>query len=196
MTAIRHIKLRRLLTGVLATAALLAAAPAQSLAQSEDSQAGRAITENYQLASGDILKINVFGHDDISGDYEVDGTGQITFPLLGLVRAEGLTIGSLRQNIEAALNRDYLVDPRVSVEVLNYRPIFILGQVGAPGSYPYSVGMTVRQAVALAGGYTRRASTEDMKLIRIESGVQKEYEVQEEDNVLPGDTIEVLRRFF
>lgn len=191
MTAQRHSKLASLLFCLLAmTAFALVCAPA-SQAQSE-----RAINENYQLASGDILKINVFGHEDVSGDYEVDGTGQITFPLLGLVRAEGLTIEQLRSKIEQDLNRDYLVDPRVSVEVLNFRPIFILGQVGAPGSYPYSVGMTVRQAVALAGGYTRRASTDDMKLIRIENGVQKELEVQEEDQILPGDTIEVLRRFF
>ena len=123
-------------------------------------------------------------------------TGQITFPLLGLVRAEGMTIEQLRVEIQEALNRDYLVDPRVSVEVLNYRPIYVLGQVNSPGSYAYSVGMTVRQAVALAGGYTRRADNDDMKLIRMENGVQQELEVQEEDTILPGDTLEVLRRFF
>ncbi|MEX0921670.1 MAG: polysaccharide biosynthesis/export family protein [Rhodovibrionaceae bacterium] len=191
MTARRFRTFPRALLCVLALAVFGLLSAQQCLAQGE-----RAITENYQLASGDILKINVFGHTDVSGDFEVDGTGQITFPLLGLVRAEGLTIEQLRSRVEQDLNRDYIVEPRVSVEVLNFRPIFILGQVGAPGSYPYSVGMTVRQAVALAGGYTRRASTSDMKLIRIENGLQKELEVQEENTILPGDTIEVLRRFF
>lgn len=189
MTALRSTSLPRLLLGLLVFALCAFAAAGSSLAQS-------AITENYQLASGDVLKINVFGHEDVSGDYEIDGTGQITFPLLGPLRAEGQTLEQLRTRIQQDLNRDYLVDPRVSVEVLNYRPIFILGQVTTPGSYAYAVGMTVRHAVALAGGYTRRASTDDMKLIRIENGVQKELEVQEEHTLLPGDTVEVLRRFF
>lgn len=196
MTALRYVILPSIALSLLVTALSALGFPGGAAAQSQIAQAQRAITENYQLASGDILKINVFGHEDISGDYEVDGTGQITFPLLGLVRAEGLTIEQLRVEVQEALNRDYLVDPRVSVEVLNYRPIYVLGQVNSPGSYGYSVGMTVRQAVALAGGYTRRADNDDMKLIRMENGIQQELEVQEEDTILPGDTLEVLRRFF
>lgn len=196
MTALRYATLPGVVLSLLVMAISALSMPSDAAAQSQVAQAQRAITENYQLASGDILKINVFGHEDISGDYEVDGTGQITFPLLGLVRAEGMTIEQLRVEIQEALNRDYLVDPRVSVEVLNYRPIYVLGQVNSPGSYAYSVGMTVRQAVALAGGYTRRADNDDMKLIRMENGVQQELEVQEEDTILPGDTLEVLRRFF
>lgn len=196
MTGLRYPKLPGFVLALFFAALSSFALAGTAAAQSDGTPTQRAITENYQLASGDILKINVFGHGDISGDYEVDGTGQITFPLLGLVRAEGLTVEQLRVEIQQALNRDYLVEPRVSVEVLNYRPIYVLGQVNAPGSYPYSVGMTVRQAVALAGGYTRRADNDDMKLIRLENGIQKELEVQEEDTILPGDTLEVLRRFF
>ncbi len=193
MSAIRFTNFPNLILFVLAVLAFAVGMPSGGQAQSTSD---RAITENYQLAAGDILKVSVFGHEDVSGDYEIDGTGQITFPLLGLLRAEGLTIEQLRTQIEQDLDRDYIVNPRVSVEVLNFRPIFILGQVNAPGTYDYTVGMTVRQAVAIAGGYTRRASTSDMKLIRIENGVQRELEVQEEDAILPGDTIEILRRFF
>lgn len=150
----------------------------------------------YRLAPGDELKIRVFDHPDISGDYQVDAAGNISFPLVGQVRAAGLTVDELKANLTAELNRDYLVDPKLSVEVLNFRPIFVIGQVNAPGSYPYASGMTVRQAVALAGGYTRRASTSSMTIIRSNAeGGTSELEVEEDDPVLPGDTIEIDRRF-
>ena len=150
----------------------------------------------YRLAAGDELKINVFDHPDISGEYQVDAAGNISFPLIGQVRAAGLTVDELKGDLTQRLNRDYLVDPKLSVEVLNFRPIFVIGQVNAPGSYPYASGMTVRQAVALAGGYTRRASTSSMTIIRTnELGGTTELEVEEDDQVLPGDTIEIDRRF-
>lgn len=154
------------------------------------------INQTYRLAAGDRLRINVFGHPDVSGEFDVDGTGKITFPLLGPVEAGGKTIEELRQRVQEDLNRDYLVDPRVTVEVLNFRPIYILGQVNTPGQYPYSVGLNVRQAVALAGGYTRRARTSSMKLIRTADGQSTEMEAEESTLVLPGDTIEIERRFF
>jgi len=153
-------------------------------------------TAVYRLAPGDELKINVFDNPDISGEYQVDAAGNITFPLLGLVRAGGLTVEELTRDLVERLDRDYLVNPKVSVEVLNFRPIFVIGQVTAPGSYPYSAGMTVRQAVALAGGYTRRASTSSMVIIRQDgSGGTAELEATEDTSVLPGDTIEIERRF-
>ena len=150
----------------------------------------------YRMAPGDELKINVFDNPDISGEYQVDAAGNISFPLVGQVRAAGLTVDELKTDLTARLNRDYLVDPKLSVEVLNFRPIFVIGQVNAPGSYPYSSGMTVRQAVALAGGYTRRASTSSMTVIRSDgTGGMIEVELEEDSPVLPGDTIEIDRRF-
>lgn len=150
----------------------------------------------YRMAPGDELKINVFDNPDISGEYQVDAAGNISFPLVGQVRAAGLTVDELKTDLTARLNRDYLVDPKLSVEVLNFRPIFVIGQVNAPGSYPYSSGMTVRQAVALAGGYTRRASTSSMTVIRSDgTGGTIEVELEEDSPVLPGDTIEIDRRF-
>lgn len=150
----------------------------------------------YELASGDKVRINVYGHPDISGEFDVDGAGTITFPLLGQVPAAERTVSELKGDIREQLDQNYLVDPRVSVEVLNYRPFYILGQVQRPGSYPYQPGMTVRQAVALAGGYTRRARTSPVKLIRPEEGGSSEYRAEEGTPILPGDTIEVPRRLF
>jgi len=150
----------------------------------------------YRLAPGDEVSIKVFDNEDISGKFQIDAGGNISFPLLGQVKAAGKTVGELTTDLTVALDKDYLVNPKVSVEVLNFRPIFVIGQVNAPGSYPYSAGMTVRQAVALAGGYTRRASTSGMSLIRLDaSGATVTVEATEDTQILPGDTIEIDRRF-
>lgn len=190
------------MAGALAAAIAVACAGAPVLAQDEatavqpSAAAAERIAETYRLGSGDRLQILVFGHPDVSGEFEVDGAGNVTFPLLGPVAAGGRTVEEVRGQIEADLNRDYLVDPSVTVEVLNYRPFFILGQVNAPGSYAYQAGMTVRQAVALAGGYTRRARTSSMQVVRQTEQGAVELEVEENALVFPGDTIEVERRFF
>lgn len=152
--------------------------------------------DTYRLAPGDEISIKVFDNEDISGEFQVDAAGNISFPLLGQVKASGKTVGQLTTDITVALDKDYLVNPKVSVEVLNFRPIFVIGQVNSPGSYPYSAGMTVRQAVALAGGYTRRASTSGMTIIRQDpSGATITVEVEEDSQILPGDTVEIDRRF-
>lgn len=150
----------------------------------------------YHLSTGDKLQINVFGEPDLSGEFDVNEGGSITYPLLGQIVAVGRTVEELRQALATELNRNYLVNPKVSVEVLNYRPFFILGEVNNPGSYPYQSDMTVRQAVALAGGYTRRAVTSEMTLIRPTEDGEVELEVEQRARVLPGDTIQVERRFF
>lgn len=167
-----------------------------------DSQSGAVTLEEanvptaYHLSTGDKLQINVFGEPDLSGEFDVNEGGSITYPLLGQIVAVGRTVEELRQALATELNRNYLVNPKVSVEVLNYRPFFILGEVNNPGSYPYQSDMTVRQAVALAGGYTRRAVTSEMTLIRPTEDGEVELEVEQRARVLPGDTIQVERRFF
>lgn len=150
---------------------------------------------DYRLATGDQLRIKVFDNEDISGEYGIDAAGNVNFPLVGQVKAAGLTVDAFTADLTRRLDADYLVNPKVSVEVLNFRPIFVIGQVNSPGSYAYSPGMTVRQAVALAGGYTRRASTSGMTIIRQDGGGTVELEAEEDTEVLPGDTIEVDRRF-
>jgi len=150
----------------------------------------------YRLSPGDILRIQVFDHPDVSGQYEIDASGSITFPLLGRVSAKGQSVTELKTELATALDRDYLVNPRVSVEVLNFRPFFILGQVNKPGSYPFRNGLDIRQAVALAGGYTRRARSSSMTIQRIVENQRLEVEATEDTPVLPGDTIEISRRLF
>lgn len=151
---------------------------------------------DYHLGPGDKVKINVFNNPDVSGEAVLDSGGDIAMPLLGQVPAQNLTVTELQAKIAEMLNRQYLVDPKVSVEVLNYRPFFILGEVGRPGSYPYIAGVTVRQAVAIGGGYTRRARTSSVSIVRQSPLGEERIEALAETPVLPGDTVEVGRRLF
>jgi polysaccharide export outer membrane protein len=151
---------------------------------------------DYHLGPGDKVKITVFNNADVSGEAVLDSGGDIAMPLLGQVPAQNLTVTELQVKITELLNRQYLVDPKVSVEVLNYRPFFILGEVGRPGSYPYIAGVTVRQAVAIGGGYTRRARTSVVSIVRQTPLGEERLEGLSETLVLPGDTVEVGRRLF
>ncbi|MFO1190215.1 MAG: polysaccharide biosynthesis/export family protein [Alphaproteobacteria bacterium] len=150
----------------------------------------------YRLGPGDKLNIRVFGHADISGSYEVDSTGHVAMPLAGRLLAANSTIEDFQQLVTERLNRDLVVNPNVVIEVLSYRPFFILGEVQKPGSYPYIAGLSVQQAVALAGGYTRRARTATMTLVRRGPDGPVTLEVEPNTPVQPGDTIEIERRLF
>ena len=154
------------------------------------------VQQEYRIGPGDRLDVTVFGHADLSGEVQVDGSGRISMPLLGQVEANDKTITELQVDITVALDRDFIINPRISIEVVNYRPFFILGQVNKPGSYPYIEGMSVRMAVALAGGYTRRAREDPVVIIRANDPEQTAQEVDADTLVLPGDTIKVERRLF
>ncbi len=150
----------------------------------------------YRLGPGDRLGINVFNNPDLTGEFQIDGQGRISIPLLGQVQAANMTITELQELLIQKFN-DFIVDPRVSVEVLNYRPFYIYGQVNKPGSYPYVSGVTARQAVAIAGGFTRRADEDTVLVIRYDQdGRRVEVESPLDAPILPGDTIEVERRLF
>jgi polysaccharide export outer membrane protein len=159
--------------------------------------AGTAVADDaYRLSTGDRVRIVVFGHADLSGEFELDGTGRISMPLIPPLAAAGSTVGELEQQIADALQPDYLLDPKVTVEVLDYRPFFILGEVNRPGSYPYMAGLTVVNAVALAGGYTYRASKRRLRIIRASDPAKEKVRVEETTAVFPGDVIEVPERYF
>lgn len=149
-----------------------------------------------QLGPGDKVKLTVFGEEDLSGEFEIDSTGSLALPLVGEVPATGLTPRELEKKITKTLETGYLVNPRVNVEVLNFRPFFILGEVNKPGSYPYVNDLTVINAVATAGGYTPRAKTEQVKLRRATDPSRAENWVGEDTKVYPGDVIRVDERFF
>lgn len=152
--------------------------------------------QEYQLGSGDVLKITVFNQEDLSGEYTINGAGQISLPLIGDVNAKDLTAKQVEQGITNKLKPDYLLNPRVSVQVLNYRPFYILGEVKEPKSYPYVDGMTYLNAVAIAGGYTYRAKEDHVVVIRMNDPQKRELTLNMDEKVLPGDVIHVKERFF
>lgn len=150
---------------------------------------------DYTLGSGDKLRVLVFGEPDLSGEFDVGGTGMVALPLIGQVPARGLTLSALEDAIEAKLQDGYLTSPRVNVEVLNYRPFYIYGEVTTPGQYPYTNNMTVLNAIAVAGGYTYRASEDRVYITRGE-GNEAEYPASQAVRVLPGDVVRVPERYF
>jgi polysaccharide export outer membrane protein len=150
----------------------------------------------YRLDAGDRVRIIVFGQDNLSRLYNVDTAGRIAFPLIGNVEARGLTTTQLGSEIEGRLKKNYIKDPKVSVEVDLYRPFFILGEVNKPGQYSYANGMTIESAVAIGEGYTERARQRMVRLTRKFGGVQSTVMVPTDYPVQPGDTIYVLERFF
>ena len=151
---------------------------------------------SYQLGPGDALRVTVFRHEDLSGEFALDGEGYFAMPLVGEIRAGGQTARQLENEVELALKSGgYLVEPQVSIEVLNYRPFYIIGEVNNPGSFEYVNGMTVINAVALAGGFTYRADQDDIVISRGGSSGPA-MEAAPDTKVLPGDIIEVQERFF
>jgi polysaccharide export outer membrane protein len=160
------------------------------------SQAVSQSTLDYKLGSGDKVRVTVFGHEDLSGEFEVDGSGNVSLPLIRNVAAKGLTVSELEQTIIDRLKPDYLKDPSVSVDVLNYRPFYIYGEVNQPGSYAYVNGMTVVNAIAMAGGFTYRAKKSRVEIIRANDPSKSPEEAGRDTYVFPGDVIEVPERFF
>ena len=150
----------------------------------------------YVLGAGDSIRVVVFGEADLSGEFSVGTSGTVALPLAGPVVAVGKTPGELAAAITDALSPDYLRDPRVSVEVLQYRPFFILGEVKAPGSYPYAADVNVRRAAALAGGYTYRAKTGHAYITRMTGSKESRRKVPPDTPLLPGDIVEIPERFF
>jgi len=152
--------------------------------------------EIYRLDSGDRLRIVVFGQENLSRDYAVDGGGYISMPLIGGIQSRGSTTFELEDRIAARLRTKYVKDPKVTVEIQNYRPFFILGEVRRPGQFPFVYGMTIRTAVAIAGGYSERARERKVKLTRRINGRDITTKVPDNTPVRPGDTIYVTERIF
>ena len=155
-----------------------------------------AAQEAYRLGAGDKVRVTVFDEQDLSGEYELDGEGGFSVPLIGLVAAMDLSPRELERLIEGRFADGWLVRPRVSVDVLSYRPFYIMGEVNQPGSYPYRAGLTVLNAAALAGGFTYRADEGDIEISRGEAGARREMEAGIDTFVLPGDVIRVEERLF
>jgi polysaccharide biosynthesis/export protein len=151
----------------------------------------------YRLGVDEQVRIITFGEAQMTGQFQVNDRGSIAVPLLGPVPAAGLTTSQLEQSIAQRLqDKKILLNPSVSVEVVRYRPIFILGEVNRPGEYPYQPGMTVLTAVAIAGGFTYRAQTGYASIVREINNHGVEGRVPRSANVMPGDVINIYERYF
>jgi polysaccharide export outer membrane protein len=150
----------------------------------------------YKLDAGDKLRVVVYGQEGLTNTYAIDAGGSITMPLIGQVPARGRTPASLAADISAKLRHGYIREPSVAVEIESYRPFFILGEVAAPGQYPYVPNMTVESAVAIAGGFSPRAKRDMVTLTHTDASGAARYAVPLGTSLGPGDTVLVSERWF
>lgn len=155
-----------------------------------------ALNAPYRLDAGDRLRVVVFDQPTLTNTYAVNDAGNISMPLIGDVKARGLTTQELQASITSQLGAGFLRNPSVSVQVDTYRPFFILGEVGNPGQYPYVAGLTARNAVAIGGGFTPRATQSMVQISRTYNGTIVQARVALDHPIRPGDTILVLERWF
>lgn len=178
--------------GRLCCLAILLLAVGMPLAQAETA----ASPEEYRINSGDVLHMEVFGEPELNLDVTVDAAGFVEYPFAGKVKAAGRTVAALQKDIVARLKDGYFVDPQFLVTVRKYKPIFIQGEVNSAGAYDFQPGLTVRKAIALAGGFTERASRKKIFRVKQQDGNEQRLRVKLDDAVFPGDVIEVKQSFF
>jgi polysaccharide export outer membrane protein len=153
--------------------------------------------QGYKLGGGDQVRIITFGEDQLTGDFRVDDRGNIALPLLGNVRAEGSTPEQLSASVSSELRRRKLLqDPSVAVEVVAYRPVFVLGEVAKPGQYPFQPGMTMLTTVAVAGGFTYRGVQDYASVVRTTGNQATEGKITPLSFIAPGDVVNVYERRF
>jgi polysaccharide export outer membrane protein len=151
----------------------------------------------YRLSQGDKLKVTVFNEADLTGEFQVNERGNVAFPLVGEVQAANSTPDEFQQRLTTRLRGKYVKNPRVSIEMTSYRPFNVLGEVRNAGQYPYRPGITVQDAVALAGGFTYRANTRTVYVRRADANGEISVSTDgERVPILPGDNIRVPERYF
>ncbi len=157
---------------------------------------GESISD-YRLGSGDAIKISVYEEPELGMEVRLSDAGTVSYPFLGEISVAGLTAGQLEERIIKGLKGDYLVDPKVTVSVAEYRQFYINGEVTRPGGFPFLPGLTLRKAIALAGGFTERASRNKIFVIRDDSrGSEKGRLIGLEEELAPGDIITIEQSFF
>lgn len=152
----------------------------------------------YRLSAGDRVRVIVFGEETLTGEYVITSGGNLTFPLVGNLSATDKTVEQLQTAVANALNDGYVNNPRVSIQVVSFRPFYILGEVNRPGEYPVSTGLTLEQAVASAGGFTYRANTKRAYIKRSSETQERPIALRGPTPVIvrAGDTIRILERRF
>jgi polysaccharide export outer membrane protein len=178
---------------VLAIASISAGLSVHASAQTPPSASS---AEGYILGPNDRIRLKVYGESDITGEYEINNDGQVSIPLAGHIKAAGATTRQLEKAIASALAKGIVRDPRVNVEIAQYRPYYILGEVKKSGEYPYRNGLTVMDAVASAGGFTYRANENKVHLRRAGAGTEEILPLDAPVPVFPGDNIRIPERYF
>jgi polysaccharide export outer membrane protein len=172
--------------------ALGACAPGRDLPELQSTVAGV-----YHLGPGDVVRLITYGEDQLTGEFRVSDAGTVSLPLLGSIKAAGLSPDELAAQVgEALIQASLLKLPSVSAEIVAYRPVFVMGEVSKPGQYAYQPGMTMATAAAVAGGFTYRAVQDYASVIRIDDGKAREAKARREAFVQPGDVITVYERRF
>ncbi|GIX30248.1 MAG: hypothetical protein KatS3mg124_0720 [Porticoccaceae bacterium] len=151
----------------------------------------------YRLGPGDVIQISVYGEPDLSFERILIGeSGTFPYPFLGEVEAAGLTLAELKERLYRGLVPDYLIDPKITVAIVEYRPFFVNGEVKNPGSHPWQPGLKLRQAISLAGGFTERASRSKIYVVHADDPDHRRIRVDLDYRVRPGDTITVEQSLF
>lgn len=150
----------------------------------------------YRLGTGDQVRVTVFGEPDLSGTFSVDGSGEMALPLIGEMTVASLTLREFEGLVDERLRAGYLKEPKVSAEVVSFRPFYILGEVEKPGTYPFQSGLTVLNAVATAEGFTYRANQRHVFIRRAGDENEAKVPLTSTTQVQPGDTIRIGERFF
>ncbi len=191
---LKALALLTMLIGQSACAATTAAPPATPAAVS----AAADRTDEYTLSAGDKLRVIVFGEETLTGEYVITSGGNLSFPLIGTLHATDKTVEQLSAALAAALNDGYVNNARVSIQVISFRPFYILGEVNRPGEYPVSTGLTLQQAVASAGGYTYRANRKRAYVKRSNDTEERLLDLRSPQPVVvhAGDTIRIAERHF
>jgi polysaccharide export outer membrane protein len=151
---------------------------------------------SYRLGTGDNITIQVFQEEDLSIETRISDTGNISYPLLGTIKASGLTISELEQKITQGLKGDYLINPRVNVSISEYRQFYVNGEVKSPGAFSYVPGLTVRKAISIAGGFAERADKKNIFILHENASQEESQRVTQDAKVKPGDIITVEQSFF
>ncbi len=150
----------------------------------------------YKLATGDRIRVNIFNHAELSGEYQLDGEGRFSMPLIGVVEAEDLNSSELEILLVERFKPDFLVNPRIFIQLITYRPYYLIGESLGTGPFPYVAGMTYLTAIANAGGYTYRAKKDWVYVIRGDDPEQVEIKLSVEEKVQPGDIVRIAERLF
>jgi protein involved in polysaccharide export with SLBB domain len=183
-------------SAALAVALLVFGCTASSLSEAEQQSLAAAAASAPKLQPGDKIRVTVYGEDKLSGDYQIDQSGQISLPLAGTVEAVGLTQTELEQALAKKFRSEYLRNPKVTVTIASLQPYYLMGEVEKPGEYAYRSGLNVLTALAIAGGPTYRASRNTVQIQRRGETSMRNYPISASVPILPGDVIRVPERYF